>query len=758
MNVATSEKRWLKEPIRLTPKRPDRTTLLHISDLHFTAESRWDRPPFSLLLADIGQHRGDIDLVICTGDMIDSSIADTFFGNSCEVAIANAREFLMGVCWDSVVAPETGLFVVPGNHDYRIKGLIESLWIKALFPNYFDSYFRSALLPDLNVLIASFDSNGTDPRPNLATGVVEQQEFEGLVRWLQADPIRGHPSFRQVTRIALLHHHPMPIAETESRAVAEAIEFTILKNAANFMRVAIQSEIDLILHGHQHFVGYSRASFPTPSSNRELAVIAAGSAGQPYNGIHSYNVVTIPRTGPISVEQKILNLGIYETSRRFQVPTHYSDWRRTRAMQLASDTRIATRAQTYTSEIEIDAFGDSKMLTLLGGLTAKDQPVSQIPMASSSSVAIFENPTCRCLNEPGQSLDLVKIQPGSNNYEMRFDPKLAGRPLDIEVRREAFNSFFFDRQDRLDVTGKEATEHISAGVTRPYDLMRITVLFLSTHVILSPRVRVEDQSGALIETESEYCESRLSYNESRRTAHLTVDYPLPGYVYSIVWDLPSRPDDDIRAEEKRAIETIEGTLAECRTNGATHARLSKTLFDFKTEIESQFCSGSAAPDLELALMYFDPQERLLRIGVSLFAAAHPIQSWSLRKGVGIEGQALRRRAAIFDFEGSQIWRHYHQEPPILPGEKGKDSFVFAIPLTYPINSDRVTCVFRIASKSGTSRLLRLQGDTPKQEALARAAVSHYIRRVLPEVGLRSPYALLDESNQLTHAEAEDLLK
>ena len=308
------------------------------------------------------------------------------------------------------------------------------------------------------------------------------------------------------------------------------------------------------------------------------------------------------------------------------------------------------------------------------------------------------------------------------------------------------------------MTGKDATESVSATVTRPYDSLCLTVLFRGPHDILSPRVRVEDQSGVLVEPEREYCESRLSYNASRRTAHLTVDHPLPGYVYRIVWDLPKHRDDDFPALEKRAIETIERTLAECRTNGGTHARLSKTLVDFKTQLESQFCGGLAAPDLELALMYFDPRERLLRVGVSLFAADHPLKSWSLRKGVGLEGQALRRRAAIFDFEGSEIWRRHHQQPPLSSGETGKDSFVFAIPLTYPINSDRVICLFRLASKSGTSPLLRLEGDTPKQETLARAAVSHYIKSVLPEVGVSSPYALFTDKDQLTHAEAEDLLK
>jgi len=39
--------------------------------------------------------------------------------------------------------------------------------------------------------------------------------------------------------------------------------------------------------------------------------------------------------------------------------------------------------------------------------------------------------------------------------------------------------------------------------------------------------------------------------------------------------LAQSSDDDLRAEEKGAIEAIEGTLAECRTNSTTHARFSK---------------------------------------------------------------------------------------------------------------------------------------------------------------------------------------
>jgi len=79
---------------------------------------------------------------------------------------------------------------------------------------------------------------------------------------------------------------------------------------------------------------------------------------------------------------------------------------------------------------------------------------------------------------------------------------------------------------------------------------------------------------------------------------------------------------------------------------------------------------------------------MLRVAAGLYPADDPIFSWALKKGTGIEGQALRRRTAVSLFSGSDGWRRHYQRPP---GRLADDSLVFAIPLTYPVNSDRVVC-------------------------------------------------------------------
>ena len=90
--------------------------------MHFRAETLGNQPPLYaatwLTYENIGK---DIDLVVCTGDMIDSAFADTLINNTTDLAISHAKDFLKTVCGEAEVNHETGLFVVPGNHDYRIR-------------------------------------------------------------------------------------------------------------------------------------------------------------------------------------------------------------------------------------------------------------------------------------------------------------------------------------------------------------------------------------------------------------------------------------------------------------------------------------------------------------------------------------------------------------------------------------------------------------------------------------------------------------
>jgi hypothetical protein len=284
-----------------------------------------------------------------------------------------------------------------------------------------------------------------------------------------------------------------------------------------------------------------------------------------------------------------------------------------------------------------------------------------------------------------------------------------------------------------------------------YDSLSLTVRFNHQHQILAPRVKVMSQKdNAENRTESDYCGERLTFSEATRTAHLTVDHPLPGHLYLIRWNLPQEAEEMLGAREILAAGEIEKALARCATNQTTNP-LRTTLADLQKQIRTSLSLDGEGADLKLALMYFDREAGLLKVAAGLYDASDPIFSWSLKKGRGIEGQALRRRTAVFCFSHSPAWEHYYQSPP----GGSPDSLVFAIPLTYPINTNRVVAVLRLSSNSPLSPLLGLERDNQAQQRVADLVFGYYIRSVMPAVGLHPPFAMV-ENGVLEYATVEEL--
>jgi predicted MPP superfamily phosphohydrolase len=760
----TQNGRWSVDPAdftekkgRLVPKKEGQTTIIHLSDLHFNSTTDWSKPPFSALVSDLEKLSDPPDLLVCTGDVIDSSVSDSLSRSRIEQALRAAREFLEELCKTSKLEPGEALFVIPGNHDCRVKGIFTHSVLKNLFLSCFGDYFRSRLLPGLNLLVCSFDSNSDDWTLNLATGFVEQQEFVDFQKWLTKCSKYEH--FHELTKIALLHHHPMPIAETEKSGKLDPSQFMILRNAATFMTEVLDAGVDLVLHGHQHMIGYARGAFPFVDSIREVAVIAAGSAGEPNDGSYrSYNVVVVPGDGPIEVEQRVIREGLYRPRPRFFVPKDYGEWRRIRALRLAQLPEVFVRGDTMNTEVIIDSAGDSARSNLMTGLRSHGAEFREtIPALSFSAAANFGPATAVCLNDPNRAVGLTptdggRISNGVIRYELTFAPPLSSSDsLDIETRRAAFNSFFFYAQDRRDVLPRgetngapevPSTEKVGWRSIGLFDSVCMTAKFPPNAACLAPRVEVT-RSGkpeAIDRAESDYCSHRLSYRSSTATAHLTVDYPLPLHDYWIVWGLPEEPQAQYGAAAAGDIEAIEAVWAE--NASAVKARISSSLEKLRVEIAQRFSLNDPATEVDIALMHFDAraEARQLRTFAALYPAGDPLYSWSLRKGQGIEGQALRRRADLIGFENDGIWQHYY----VRPKDSEKDWFVLASPLAYPLNSDRVVCVARLATRSGSSGLLRLQGDDAKQRELGELVHAHYIGAILPAVLKREKYALLKD--------------
>lgn len=317
--------------------KPERTRLriLHVSDIHFG--STFDISVWEYVSGLVKRERPDI--VACTGDIVDHG---GLFMLAC------ARQEFEKLRQDSGV--EFKLRTVPGNHDCGPWGnlkippfswnyglvfgdhAINTTWVPS-FCRYrrWKSLYRwtfrlvaTALLylqaavhivteivmgratakqqlmnPDdtEGVVFVYLDSNH---QLRLATGNVDIEEVTRLkAQILNMRDVDGPASF--APRIALVHHHPLPIPDARITEGLTSFEpFLVLRNSGVLLRELNRCDVDLILHGHKHYSSFSRLGYSLDHKTEgEIAVLAAGSAGVTHaeQGRNSVNFIDVFKSG-----------------------------------------------------------------------------------------------------------------------------------------------------------------------------------------------------------------------------------------------------------------------------------------------------------------------------------------------------------------------------------------------------------------------------------------------------------------------------
>ena len=313
--------------------------ILHISDIHFGAhfdESVWE---YVSALAE----RERPDLIACTGDVVDHGGLFMLAAARVELELLRRR-----------VGEKTLLRCVPGNHDCGPFGNINvwpfsSNFASVFGPNAMDipskmpSYLayrghgwarrwleRVAFTPYLyltracvsivrrwnsrslyslpilrsddpsSLVLVYLDSNYTQ---RLASGSVNPKEVTLLKsRMLNLRDKPGGQAF--VPRIAMVHHHPLPIPEASIVEGLTSFEpFLVLRNAGFVLRELSSCDVDLILHGHKHYSAFGRLGYTVDhKSEGEIAVLAAGSCGVTLSetGRNSVNLIDVFETGRMS--------------------------------------------------------------------------------------------------------------------------------------------------------------------------------------------------------------------------------------------------------------------------------------------------------------------------------------------------------------------------------------------------------------------------------------------------------------------------
>ncbi len=353
-----------KQPCLL--KKDEVVTIAHLSDLHFTSKTSLEAPHLACLQEELANE--NVDMIVVTGDIATCPLKDVFVScwdlkptptdlkNALELKKAEtetwlkelegtfnlAHSFFQGLCQTSGVDYPAGLRVVPGNHDLRIhpdsffpkpKGFFSRKenpieLVVDLADNTFQRIFsdfagdqqlnfshpKKTDNPSFDVAVLCFNSNSSDPIRNFATGKVSEENLEKL-RTLD----NFYPEFKKVTKIVLMHHHPMPIPLSGGReGILENDPFLVVQNTGIVMRELVRAKIHLVLHGHKHYSGFSYTTYPlTADDTHGISILGAGSSGTYCEGFH-FNLVQLYQGGQVFVTEKRRDhTGGYVDKRKF---------------------------------------------------------------------------------------------------------------------------------------------------------------------------------------------------------------------------------------------------------------------------------------------------------------------------------------------------------------------------------------------------------------------------------------------------------
>jgi 3',5'-cyclic AMP phosphodiesterase CpdA len=622
-----------KRNLRVVPgggPRSEEVRIAHISDLHFTSKTNPNDAIWQALRQDIEDETRRPDVIVATGDLVDNSGKEWFLGGSGE-ALTAVREYLHSLCRAAKIDPAERLVVVPGNHDYRTQGNVESRELEQRFRTVFKGEFEHRLYPDLRLLVLAFDSNATESNFDLATGAVPLEDLLDI-----GDLEKQHAAaWAAATRVALLHHHPMPIAATEGlKKITEIESFLLLRNAARFMTKMVDERIDLVLHGHRHCPSFSRATYTAGKDvEHTVAVVSAGSVHHDELHDRSYNLVTISDDGEIRIERRSLSGNDYGYERDWVV----RDYRQARellyARLLAASTGgLHVRRYSSHDHIQRDS-GDDICTQRFEGVTSRTgKPVDTFTSLSSATSGYSGKITYESESE---GMTVVVTPPtrqadGSRQYTTTFHPPIETTPVTYTAKSTFVNAMHFSKRDRL-----EATKHISSDeyvknrTRHALDVMHLSVTFPAEHFPQAFRVTVYDPDGKAALREQQFVAPHLTVIPAVHTVSLSVEKPLPGHDYVIVWDLP--PDVKLKLgarEAGEAAEIVEQFRAQDMTGSLTQL------------------ANAFTPAVIADLFVYDDEAGGQRLVATTDPNPHDLKDKIIRSGVGPVGRAYRRRAVI----------------------------------------------------------------------------------------------------------------
>ncbi len=701
------------------------TTLVHLSDLHLETAESWK------VLEALGTAIPGLQAqaLIVSGDFLD---------HPNPLQLGKVRDALLKLC---TVWGGCPLVVTPGNHDYKQFGLFRTKAANAEFQMVFGEWQKPQLLTGANgrkLAIFTFDSNTSDPRVNFARGRVGSDE---LNRFGKAhEEFEREPGFADAYKIAVLHHHPLPIADTEGGGHFQTDAYLGLEDAGLFLRKMAQRGIDLVLHGHKHASFLARVQIDLDErTSREVVVLAAGSACR-RPGPCSFNVIEFNgATVHATVWESQAGTSFFASP---PVPLLSYERFRERAYELY------LREDAVDRSVELEAhhclmleYGDCDRSVERQNVRIKaGRPaVESWGVRKECEHGIYAGFAVKAISSGDAHPEFVEAGDSGDGKllgSIRFAVPLQYEdrtPFSFEETYRIFNAFALTREQRQRMVGRAGDERMTVRVKQPIGTLLLCLQFPpgiplpAIQAVVHPFGKPETPNL----TERNWCQQHLHISRLTRTAILTVPKPLADHCYGLRWQLPSElPPDPSQVGIAGKADHWRRQLLRQQTRKELQPVFDDALGSLRTA-----CKIRSDEHIELGLMVFDDARNRLRFVAGCIDPR--FWEYEMVEGQGIVARSHKLGDALVYVRGAVQPRMDYSSNP--PAGLCRPEILACVPLRCPIIG-RPSClvgVVALSSDSPASPLLSLYESAASMNAMTSYFTELFIDKLLPALGLES---------------------
>ncbi len=544
------------------------------------------------------------------------------------------------------------------------------------------------------ILLALLDSNPTHTGFYTATGTVDNDQLIGLKSALE-DENRPY-----IARIAVVHHHVLPIAFASGATRTTGEPMMVLRNAGAVLRTLADHKFDLILHGHWHKAQFTRIDFGSDDNESyPIAVASSGSAAmvsEDNTSANCFNLITIAENGRIAVKS-VLYGAAQAPNPTGEPGRHY---------RLYKESISATKRRAYARArerhvIECDLREQTLEITENGDLWVTHK-IENLRYHGTSRYSrrpfgVFIPPYGHFVHdtlEPDRAFSRTEVtlsaapdHPGSEGGRLEYSwinlpgggLVRDGEPASYAIVYGCSNCMTMTRWEALEKAKPQPDEVPRAGFDTDFVGVRIStptrklvlkakfpesLLTVQPHVVCQrhpqyPRYDIDDWGDAkisplnmVIDSETRDEEKQgLRYEAPTRTWILEVDRPMVGYQYLLRWEVPGdEPNPQIAGDTRewqRALLSLGKRIADKTINendGEAIKQFNLLCEALKTEV----CKGGLGEKWVIAIFIYDSAQHVLRPVLSRRSwtpEGLPID-FQVPFGDGLSGAAFQQRRII----------------------------------------------------------------------------------------------------------------